>query len=539
MEMASVCGSMNWIKGTDRSQGQLLPARLEDYVEEDNPVRFVDAFVEQLDLREAGFEHPKEDAQGRGRPAYRPQEMLKLYLYGYLYQLRSSRRLERECRRNLEVMWLMGQLAPDFKTIADFRANNAVAFKAVGREFVQLCRQLGLFGRQLLAIDGTKVKASNAADRNWSQKKLLRDRERVEAKVEEYLKGLEQADAQGPEEGAGLRAGELQQKIARLKERQSQIQERIAVLEQSGQSQYSATDPDSRGMKGAHGHLVGYNVQGSVDAKHHLLVTAEVSNAPADQGQLAEVARAAKAELDLKGADVVADGGYYKAEDIQACQEMGLEAHLPAVENSPSERAGLYGKNDFRYEAAQDVYRCPAQALLTRRRVTEDKGRRLINYDNPQACVPCRLKARCTQARYRTVTRWEQEASVERMRAAVAAAPQKLAARKTLIEHCWATLKWLLPGGFLVRGKQKVAAEVSLAHFGYNLKRALAVLGMEKMLKALKQLKDRRSRPVGAKLLAGSGVVRALVATVAAVKLSLRRCFAVTFLKDEFGAPPR
>jgi transposase len=449
-------------------------------------VRFLDAFVAKLDLRAAGFQFPKEDPQGRGRPACAPADLLKLYLYGYLHQLRSSRRLEAESHRNLEVLWLLRELKPDFKTIADFRKDNAAAFKAVVREFTRLCRALNLFGGQLLAIDGTKIKARNAPDRNWSQGKLDQQLAQAEARLEEYLRALEAADAQPPPAGHAPSATELRAKIARLTERKSQIQERLNTLAQTGESQLSATDPDSRGMKSAHGHVVGYNVQGSVDAQHHLLVTTEVTNTAADQGQLATVAQAAQAELDITQAEVVADGGYYKSEDIKACQELGMEPHLPAVKNSPSERAGRYGKQDFHYDATNDVYGCPGGAALRRRRQTQDKGKTVFHYDHPPACAACALQARCTASAYRTVSRWEHEASLERMAAAVAAAPEKLAARKTLIEHCWGTLKWLLPGGFLVRGKVKVGAEVSLAHFGYNLKRALAVVGLAKLLEALK-----------------------------------------------------
>jgi len=479
------CGNMNWMKGLDRHQTHLLPSAVEDYVGPNNPVRFLDAFVARLDLRACGFGFPKQDPLGRGRPAYPPADLLKLYLYGYLHQLRSSRRLEAECQRNLEVIWLMGDLKPDFKTIADFRKDNAPAFKQVVREFTRICRQLDLYGGQLLAIDGTKLKASNAADRNWSQSKLDKQLARLEARLEEYLQALDQADAQPEAAASTPSAEELKRKMACLTEQQAQIQERLERLVRTGESQLSITDPDSRGMKSSQGHVVGYNVQGSVDAKHHLLVTTEVTNTPVDQGQLAAAARAAKAELGLKQADVVADGGYYKSEDIKACQEMGLEPHLPAVENSPSERSGFYGKNAFRYDAEQDVYHCPAGAELGRRRQMQDKGRTLFNYDNPKACTGCPLKTRCTNARHRTVSRWEHEASLERMAAVVAAAPEKLARRKTLIEHCWGTIKWLLPGGFLVRGKAKVGAEVSLAHFSYNLKRALAVVGLDKLLAAL------------------------------------------------------
>jgi transposase len=478
---------MSFITGPDRFQVLLLPPAVEDYIGADNPVRFIEAFVAGLDLRAAGFGYPKVDPLGRGRPAYDPAGLLKLYLYGYLHQLRSSRRLEAECKRNLEVIWLLRQLRPDFKTIADFRRDNPAAFKAVVREFTRLCRQLDLFGGQLLAIDGTKVKAVNAADRNWSQARLDQQLAQTDARLADYLRALDQADTQPGPAATGASAAELQAKIARLTQRKTQIQERLQGLAQSGESQFSATDPDSRGMKSAHGHIVGYNVQGSVDAKHHLLVTTEVTSLAADQGQLAGVAQAAKAELAITQADVVADGGYYKSEDIKTCQEMGLEPHLPAVENSPSERAGFYGKSDFQYDAARDLYRCPGGAELARCREMTDKGRKLFNYHHPKACAACALKSRCTRAAHRTVSRWEHEACLERMAAKVAAAPQTLAKRKTLIEHCWGTLKWLLPGGFLVRGKIKVGAEVSLAHFGYNLKRALAVLGLEKLLAGLNQ----------------------------------------------------
>lgn len=481
--------TMNCIEGSDRHQTHLLPATLEDYIGADNPVRFIDAFVAVLDLRAEGFRFPKENPAGRGRPAYAPADLLKLYLYGYSHQLRSSRRLEAECHRNLEVLWLLRELKPDFKTIADFRKDNAAAFKAVAREFTRLCRQLDLFGGQLLAIDGTKLKAVNARDQNWSRAKLDKQLAQIETRLDEYLQALDQADA--PPEAAPRvwSAAELQAQIERLKKRRTQTQERLQTLDHSGENQLSATDPESRGMKSAHGHLVGYNVQGCVDAKHHLLVCAEATNAVVDQGQLANVAQAAKAELEILQADVVADGAYYKSEDIKTCQEIGIEPHLPAVENSPSERAGLFGKNAFHYEAGRDVYHCPNGAELTRRRDLQDKGRKLYTYAHPQACAACALKARCTKTRYRTVSRWEHEASLERMAAAVAAAPAKLAARKTLIEHCWGTLKWLLPGGFLVRGKEKVGAEVSLAQWSYNLKRALAVVGLKRLLAALTEFK--------------------------------------------------
>jgi transposase len=486
--------NMNWIEGDCREQAFILPPCLDEYVDGDNPVRFLDAFVEQLDLRQLGLEFPKENAEGRGRPAYHPKCLLKLYLYGYLNQVRSSRRLEGECARNLEVIWLMRNLKPDHKTIADFRKDNAAAFKQVVREFSRLCRQMELFGGQLLAIDGTRIKGQNAPDQNWSQSKLQKQLREVDARLEQYIKSLDQADEQeGPAPVNRPSAEQLKEKIARLRQRRGDIEQRLSDLKQSGQTQVSVTDPDSRSMKTKGGHVVGYNVQGAVDAKHHLLAVTEVNNLPTDQGQLGTVAKAAKAELQIEKADVAADGGYFKHQDVKDCQDIGLEPHLPTVENSSSEREGRYGKADFTYDAQQNCYRCPAGAELKLHRKQEDKGRIVYQYQNRQACNRCPIKQRCTGSKYRTVSRWEHEPCVERMIQQVQRSPEKLAARKTLIEHCWGTLKWLLPGGFLLRGLKKVQAEVSLAHFGYNLKRVLAVVGLEKLLQALRKL-DKNSQ---------------------------------------------
>ncbi len=476
---------MKWKTGWDRQEEHLLPERVEDYVEESNPVRFLEAFVEGQDLKAAGFLFPKENAEGRGRPAYRPADLLKLYLYGYLHQIRSSRRLEEECQRNLEVMWLVGKLTPDFKTIADFRKDNAGAFKGMVRQFNLLCQELGLFGKELLAVDGTKIKGQNARDKNWSQKKLQEQLQQAEEKVAEYLKALEKAD-QAESTTPKTTGEELRAKINQWQERQKQVQARQEKLQTSAQTQLSETDADSRGMKSSSGHVVGYNVQGAVDSKHHLLIVAEATNAGADQGQLAPIVKAAKQELKIQQADVVADGGYYKGRDIKACQDMNMEPHLPTVCNSPSERAGLYGKNDFGYDAQKDSYCCPAGAELTLRRRMDRDENPTFNYNNPDACRRCPLKANCTEADYRTISRGQYEQSQTRMALAVKAAPEKLALRKTLIEHVWGTFKWLLPGGFLLKGLEKVQAEVSLIHFSYNFKRAMAVVGLEKLLQAMK-----------------------------------------------------
>jgi transposase len=389
----------------------------------------------------------------------------------------------------VEVIWLMRKLRPDFKTIADFRKDNAEAFRAVVREFTVICRELDLFGGELIAVDGTKVKAQNAPDKNFSRGKLQKSLAQVEQRLSEYLQALDHADAQesGPLPAAQPTAEQLQQKIATLRSKKQTVEERLQQLEASGESQVSLTDPDSRAMGKGTRSLVGYNVQATVDGKHDLIVTTEVTNASNDLGQLAPQVQAAKAELGLSQAAVVADSGYYKSEDIKRCQELGIEPYVRAPKLSPSERAGRYGKADFSYDATRDEYRCPAGAQLKRRRRMDKEGKVIFDYDNPGACAHCALKARCTAAAHRTVSRWEHETVLERMAQQVGADPAKLAARGAIIEHCFGTMKWLLPGGFLVFGIQRVAAEVSLAHFAYNLKRALAVVGLDKLLAALKQ----------------------------------------------------
>lgn len=474
---------MNWIQGWDRHQQHLLPPQVEDYVDADNPVRFLDAFVQGLDMRKAGFLFPKENPQGRGRPSFHPGVLLKLYLYGYLHQIRSSRRLESECRRNLEVMWLTGGLRPDHKTIADFRKDNAQAFKAVVREFTLLCRKMDLFGGELEAVDGTKIKAQNSPAKNWSKSKLEKTLAKVDERLEKYLKDLEQADTQPEPQSRQLKKEELQSKINKLRQCQEQTQERLKTMEKSGETQISLTDVESRGMKCQGKHLVGYNVQGVIDAKNHLLVVTEVINASCDQGQLAKMAEAANNELNIKGATLVADGGYFTNQDIKQCQEMGIEPHVSPGLYSPSERAGLYGKAEFTYDAEHNCYVCPNQAKLEYQGKNKKTG--FFSYRNRKACASCPLKSKCTESNYRTITRWEHQECIERMLQEMKKHPEKLKARKTLIEHPWGTIKWLLPGGFLVRGLKKVGAEVSLAHWAYNFKRLLKVIGLEGLLKAL------------------------------------------------------
>lgn len=471
---------MGWIKGMDREQEHLLPERLEDYVGADNPVRFLDVFVDGLDLKGLGFVFPKHKPNDQGRPAYHPGLLLKLYIYGYLHQIRAGRKLKCECGRNLELMWLMGKLIPDYKTITSFRRRNPKALKGVLKEFTKICRKLELFGGQLIAIDGTKIKAQNAAGKNWSESKLKKQEKQIDEKLQEYFDALDAAD-KAEEQAQDLSASQLKEKIERLKQQQQTVRERLEKLEKEGGTQLSETDADSRSMRSNGKNVVGYNVQAAVDSKHHMIVASDVINKGNDQGQLAPMSREVKDILEIESAEVIADGGYVRCEDVRECQEMGMEPHLPRAKDPK----GRFGKDQFKYNAQRDSYQCPNNQELSYSYNRTDKGRKLRCYLNQEACKTCELRTRCTKSSHRQISRWEHEERMDRMYAKVAANPETLSKRKGLVEHCMGALKWHLPGGFLIKGLERVEAEVSLAHMAYNFKRALAVVGMKKMMAVL------------------------------------------------------
>ena len=468
--------------GLDRSQTLLFPERLEDYIAAENPVRFLDAFVASLDLHALGFD--KARCADTGRPPYHPAAPLKLYLYGYLHRIRSSRLLEAECQRNVEVIWLLGRLAPDFKTIADFRKDNLKPLKAVARQFTLLCRKLELFGGELLAVDGSKFAAVNARDQNFNAAKLQDLIDRADARLAEYLKELDSADAAQPG-GAALSKSELAQKIAALRERQDWHKELLGQLD-AEQKQISLTDPDTRKMPTAHGTIVGYNAQVAVDAKHKLIAADDVTSEVTDLHQLANVALAARANLELKQAGVVADAGYYNAAEVSRCVERGITPYIPKSDTSANTARGLYGKSQFKYDAAKDVYVCPAGAELTYRFATYELGREL-KYYRASGCNRCALKSRCTRNKAnRTITREENEHLMEAMARRMRAQPGKFKLRKTLAEHPFGTIKrWFGYTYFLLKGLAKVRCEWSLTTLAYNLKRVLNLVNFEKLMAAV------------------------------------------------------
>jgi len=473
---------MNHRRGLDRHQTLLLPERLEDYIAPDNPVRFLDAFVTSLDLRGLGFAHAV--VPPTGAPPYDPADLLRLYLYGYLHRVRSSRLLEAECHRNVEVLWLVGKLAPDHKTIADFRKDNRPALQGVTRQFTVLCRKLELFGGQLAGIDGTKLAAVNSKDANFNEKKLQELIARADARITEYLQQLDAADDAEPAGGKPSRA-ELEQKIAALREKQDWHEELRAQLD-ADDKQISVTDADARKMRTRNGFVVGFNVQAAVDDKSKLIAAADVTNEETDVRQLANVARQAKENLSVDQLEVVADKGYYNNSEVSRCVEQNITPYIAKPDTSANTQQGLFGKSKFQYDVTKDVYVCPAGKELTHRFNTEEQGRQL-RYYRASACKCCSMKKQCTRNKAnRTITREADETVMEVMAARVAAHPEKLQLRKQLCEHPFGTLKrWFGYSYFLVKGLEKVRCEWSLMTLAYNLKRVLNLVSFEKLMAAV------------------------------------------------------
>jgi len=474
---------MNHRVGLARSQTLLFPERLEDYIAAENPVRFLDAFVASLDLR--ALEFTKATVLNTGRPPYDPQDLLRLYLYGYLHRVRSSRMLEAECHRNVEVIWLLGKLTPDHKTIADFRKDNLKPLQGVARQFILLCRKLELFGGQRAGIDGTKLSGVNSKDANFNEKKLTDLITRADARLAEYLQQLDQADAAEPT-APTLTKAELEQKIAAVREQQDWHEELRGQLD-ADTKQLSVTDKDARRMRASNGgSVVGFNAQAAVDAKHKLIAAADVTNEENDLQQLANLAKTTRDNLGVTKLEVVADTGYSSTSEVVECERVGVTPYVPQADTSANTKAGLYGKSQFTYAAVQDVYVCPAGQQLTHRFNTEEKGRAL-RYYRTNACQSCAVKAQCTRNQgNRTITREANEAVMEALAARVKAHPEKMKLRKQLCEHPFGTLKrWFGYSYFLLKGLAKVRCEWSLMTLAYNLKRVLKLVSFAQLLAAV------------------------------------------------------
>jgi transposase len=475
-----------FVEGTDRGQSTLFPECLEDWIDENNPVQVIDVFVEELDLAEVGFSGV--DPEATGRPSYHPSVLLKLYIYGYLNRVQSSRRLEREAGRNVEVMWLTGRLAPDHKTIADFRKDNGHAIRQVCARFVALCRTMGLLTEANVAIDGSKFKAVNNRDKNFTRAKMERRMAQIEDSVARYLQQLDTADRQEPSEGLKTKTTHLKEKITKLKEQMQRLNALKVRMLATPDQQISLTDPDARSMatSGRGSGVVGYNVQVAVEAEHHLIITHEVTNEGSDRSQLSPVAKEAKAILEVENLDAVADRGYFSSEEILACEEAGITVTLPKPMTSHSKAEGRFGKQDFRYVAEEDVYICPAGERLAYSFTTQENGLVLRRYLT-NACQRCVIKHSCTTAKERRITRWEHEHVLEAVQRRLDEHPEKMRQRRETVEHPFGTIKaWMGATHFLMKTLPRVASEMALHVLAYNLTRVMNIMGIQPLMAAMR-----------------------------------------------------
>ncbi len=474
---------MGYIKGQERNQSVLFPGTLDEYVAENNEVRAIAAFLGRLDFVKLKF--VRGQAAGTGRPGYDPRLLMGLFLWGHLNGIRSSRKLERESHRNLEVIWLCENLRPDFKTIADFRKDNGEGIKGVVVEFRRWCLAAGLYGQEMVAVDGSKFKAVNSKERNFTRKKLSQLMARERAKISEYLEAVAEADEAESEEPA-LSVEQLQEKIAGLERYLAEHEALERELEASGESQVSLTDPDAKLMKTAQGSEVSYNVQTVVDSKHKLIVAYEVTNERNDLGQLAVMAQQAQEALQVEELTVLADGGYYEGTALKECEEAGVTTYVPQPQSREAKRRGIFEQKQFRYDQQRDLYVCPQGEELRFRSKKNERGKEFKVYKT-KACAGCPLRAQCTTSKYgRKLVRWVDQEVIERLQARNRGRPELLKLRKTLAEHPFGTIKWGMDQGFfLLKGMRKVTTEFGLTVLSYNLKRVTNILGVEQMISLL------------------------------------------------------
>jgi len=474
-----------FVEGTDRGQTTLFPDCLDDWVDENNPVRAIDAFVDRLPLADLGFDGvaPAET----GRPGYHPSALLKLYVYGYLNRVQSSRRLEREAGRNVEVMWLLGRLVPDHKTVADFRKDNGGAIRKVCARFVELCREMGLLATASVAIDGSKFKAVNNRDRNFTQQKIKSRLEHLEKSVRQYLDDLDRADRE-PACVPEARVSQLKEKIAAIKSEMRKLTQIKKHLPKVEGQQVSLTDPDARSMNsaGKGTGTVGYNVQTAVDTKNHMIVAHEVTNTGHDRTHLTEMSKLARDALGTKSLTALADRGYYSGEEIRRCQQAGMNPLVPKPLTSGGRADGRFDKRDFVYNAKRNEYRCPAGQRAIWRFSTVENGLTIHKYWS-SACPTCAIRSRCTPAPYRRIGRWEHEHVLEAMQRRIDRTPEASKLRRQTVEHPFATLKaWMGATHFLTKTLPKVRTEMSLHVLAYNLKRAIKILGTRPLMQAIR-----------------------------------------------------
>lgn len=476
---------VGFIEGRDRTQSVLFPEHLDDWIHEDSTVRVIDVFVDGLDLIKLGFDRAQPAATGR--PGYRPTTLLKIYVYGYLNRVQSSRRLEAEAQRNIELIWLTGRLAPDFKTIADFRRDNGDAIGKVCKEFVLLCRRLKLFADGIVAIDGSKFKAVNNRDKNFTDRKLEARIEQLEDSIKRYLVELDRADRDAAAVLPG-RVNHLKEKIAKVKQQIEALNEIGKQMKASEDGQISLTDPDARSMatSGRGTGIVGYNVQAAVDAKHHLIVAHEVTNVGHDRNQLAHMAKLAQAATEHGDLIAVADKGYYEGHQILEAELAGVAVVVPKPMTSNNAAKGLFDKRDFVYDDKADQYRCPAGSIAINRMTTEETGKIQHKYWSSD-CASCAMKPRCTTSKERRISRWEHEDILDVVQQRLDGAPEAMTLRRQTVEHVFGTLKaWMGATHFLTKKLSRVRTEMNLQVLAYNLKRTIKILGAGALIEIMK-----------------------------------------------------
>ena len=476
---------MGYIKGQERGQSILFPSTVDEYIEEENTVRAIAAFLGRVNFAKLGFVRAR--AAETGRPGYDPRLLMGLFLWGHMNGVRSSRKLERECRRNLEVMWLCENLRPDFKTIADFRKDNGAGIKGVVVEFRLWCLEAGLYGQELVAVDGSKFKAVNSKERNFTKRKLQQLIERERAKVSEYLAAVAQADEAEADEPE-LSAAQLKEKIAGIEKYLAQHEELARQLAESGESQVSLTDPEAKLMKTRQGSEVSYNVQTVVDSKHKLIAAYEITNQRNDLGQLAKMAQQAKEALQVEELTVLADGGYFEGNALKECEAAGITTFVPVPKSKEAERLGIFGQNQFRYQPERDVYVCPQGEQLQYRHTTRDRARnKKFKVYATRACADCRLRRQCTTSQQgRKLKRWVAQAVIDRLQQRNRGQPELLKQRKALAEHPFGTIKRAMNQGyFLLKGIKKVTTETGLTVLSYNLKRVINIMGVAAMIRSM------------------------------------------------------
>jgi transposase len=472
-----------FIEGESRAQATLFPERLDDYIAEESPVRVIDVFVDELDLGSLRFKTVPEDT---GRPPYHPATLLKIYIYGYLNRVQSSRRLEREAQRNVELMWLTERLAPDFKTIADFRKDNGKAIQKVCREFVLICRKLELFTDAFVAIDGSKFKAVNNRDRNFTKAKMKRRLQQIDESIARYLSQMESADRQDTQT-AKQTSERLQDKITKLKKEVKRLTALEKEMLNRPDQQISLTDPDACSMatSGRGSGMVGYNVQTAVDTKHHMIVTHEVTNVGHDRSALNSTAISAKKAIGVDAIEVVADRGYYSGTEIFDCEGSKITTYIPRIHTSGSLKKGLFSKRDFKWIAEDNEFECPAGERLIWRFTTEEHGKTIDKYWS-SSCPTCPIKKQCTTSPYRRVSRWEHEDVLDRVQDRLDGEPERMRIRRETVEHPFGTIKsWMGSTHFQMRTLKHVSTEMSLHVLAYNLKRAMSILGIKPLIQAI------------------------------------------------------